>query len=67
VAGEQHPLGCGLWLPWGGSFVFSLLGICISILFLYIAEPPLISAAGSGNRNFFTGSKSPLDEILLKG
>lgn len=31
VAGEQHPLGCRLWLLWDGSFVFSLFGVCISI------------------------------------
>lgn len=54
AAGEQHPSGCGLWLPWDGSFVFSLLGVCVSILFLYTTEPPLISATGSENRNSFT-------------
>lgn len=67
AAGERQAEGCGLWLPRGGSFVFSSLGVCVPILFLYITEPPLISATGSENRNFFTDRKSPLDEILLKG
>lgn len=54
-------------LQWDGSFVSSLLAVCISILSLCITEPPLISAKGSVNEIFFIDRQSPLDEILAEG
>lgn len=54
-------------LQWDGSFVSSLLAVCISILLLCITEPPSISAKGSVNEILSMDRQSPLDEILAEG
>lgn len=60
-----------LWQSCAGSFVFSLLGVCTSILCLYITEPLFLNLCYRdcpGQRiHFYTDTKSPLDEILAEG